>query len=68
MGITWGGRWDTPDRSHFEVAADWKEKRETEMEKRYETLAGGADMGEGAGAGDDYKGMLCGSEPDAPFR
>lgn len=39
LGITWGGRWDTPDRSHFEVAADWKEKRETEMEKRYETLA-----------------------------
>ena len=39
MGITWGGRWDTPDRSHFEVTNDWKEKRETEMEKRYETLA-----------------------------
>ena len=39
LGITWGGRWDTPDRSHFEVASDWKEKRETEMEKRYETLA-----------------------------
>lgn len=27
------------DRSHFEVTNDWKEKRETEMEKRYETLA-----------------------------
>lgn len=39
LGITWGGRWDTPDRSHFEVTSDWKEKRETEMEKRYETLA-----------------------------
>lgn len=38
LGITWGGTWDTPDRSHFEVTGDRKEKGDAEMEKRYETL------------------------------
>ena len=38
LGITWGGTWDKPDRSHFEVTGDWKERENAEMEKRYETL------------------------------
>lgn len=31
LGITWGGTWDTPDKPHFEVTKDWKEKGESEV-------------------------------------
>lgn len=37
LGITWGGRWSTPDRPHFEVKADWtlpeKYMEEIDMEE-----------------------------------
>lgn len=39
MGITWGGTWNTPDKPHFEVTADFEYKEEENLEKRYNTLS-----------------------------
>ena len=39
LGITWGGKWSTPDKPHFEVSANWVEPVEEEEEvKRYNTI------------------------------
>lgn len=41
LGITWGGSWKTPDMSHFEITAVWKEPKkeeEEEVEKVYNKI------------------------------
>lgn len=39
LGITWGGRWKTPDRPHFEVSESWKlPAKYTEDERVMEEL------------------------------
>lgn len=36
LGITWGGIWDTPDKPHFEITANWRSpiKEDNEMVKK----------------------------------
>lgn len=36
LGITWGGLWRTPDRPHFEVAANWREPKKEAVKLTYE--------------------------------
>lgn len=41
LGITWGGKWTTPDTPHFEIPKDWKEpiKEDLEYKKAVTALA-----------------------------
>ena len=41
LGITWGGTWDTPDKPHFEVTKDWKEKEESEVVEKCKMIING---------------------------